>query len=70
MLKTTNDYFIFIYGSSDPFYSVRLDDIKGRDNIMYYVDDEYAHQSVIQTLGEDKMEEVINKIKSILGINE
>jgi len=70
MLKTTDDYFILIYGSSDPFYPVRPADVTGRDNIMIYVDDANAHQSVIQYLPEQMQEEVMNKIKTILDIKE
>ena len=69
MLRTTNDNFIIIYGSSDPFYSMRTADVVGRPNISIYVDDQHAHQSTIQTFDEETMEEIINKIKTILEIN-
>ena len=65
MLKESTDQFILIYGSSDPWYSVRPDDVK-RDNVMIVVDTKHPHTTNISNLESSQRVDVMNKIKSIL----
>ena len=69
MLKNTKDKFIIIYGSSDPFYSVKTDDVDN-PNVTYFVDKENAHSSYIQTLNAEDMAKALALIKEALGVNE
>ena len=68
MLKTTEDQFIIIYGSSDPWYSVRPDDVTGRENISIYVNDNYPHTTNISNFDKEVSAEITTKIKTILGL--
>ena len=68
MLETTNDNFIIIYGSSDPWYAVRPNDVTGRDNISIYVNPNYPHTTSISNFPTEVKNEIINKIKTILEI--
>lgn len=69
MLETTEENFIIIYGSSDPWYSVRPNDVN-RENISIYVSDTTPHGTFIQSFGSTVRNEILNKIKTILEINE
>ena len=69
MLKTTKDQFIMIYGSSDPWYAVRPDDVKDRDNVSIYVNPHYPHTTNISNFDEAVTNEILTKIKTILDIN-
>ena len=68
MLKTTDLQFIIIYGSSDPWYAVRPDDVEGRDNINIYVNTKYPHTASIENFDKFKSGEIIEKIKTILEL--
>lgn len=68
MLKTTDEQFIIIYGSSDPWYSVRPDDVLNRDNISIYVNDNEPHGAKISNFDTEVSEEILSKVKSILGM--
>ena len=68
MLRTTNDKFVIIYGSSDPWYAVRPDDVTDRDNISIYVNPNYPHTTGISNFPTATKNEMMNKIKTILGI--
>ena len=68
MLKTTDQQFIIIYGSSDPWYAVRPDDVTGRDNINIYVNTNYPHTSCIENFDKATSDEIIGKIKTILEL--
>ena len=68
MLATTDQQFVIIYGSSDPWYSVRPNDVTGRDNISIYVNDNYPHTANISNFDKAVKNEIMAKIKSILGI--
>ena len=65
MLQTTDMQFVLIYGSSDPWYSVRPDDVT-RDNIYIAVNTNYPHTANISNFDSDKKVEILNRIKSIL----
>ena len=67
MLKTTNEKFIIIYGSSDPWYSVRPDDVTGRDNISIYVNTSAPHSACISNINARVAEEIITKINQYLS---
>ena len=67
MLATTDQQFVIIYGSSDPWYSVRPDDISGRDNISTYVNTRHPHTSTISNFDKLTKNEILNKIKTILA---
>lgn len=66
MLRTTDDHFIIIYGSSDPYYSLRPKDVHDRDNISIYVNDNRPHSAKISNFDEDVKEEMLAKIRGIL----
>ena len=68
MLEITNDNFIIIYGSSDPWYAVRPNDVTGRDNISIYVNPNYPHTTNISNFPTEVKNEIMNKIKTILEI--
>lgn len=68
MLETTDDNFIIIYGSTDPYYSERIEDVLDKPNISIYVDKYNSHSSVIQTFDEETQQEIINKIKTFLNV--
>ena len=70
MLKTTDDNFIIIYGTSDPFYAERIDDVLDRDNIWICLDYVNAHMSMIQSLDEELSERVIARLKLLLEYQE
>ena len=67
MLQTTEDQFIILYGSSDPWYAVRPDDVNDRDNINIYVNDNYPHTMCISNFDKEVKEEIIAKIQSVLA---
>ena len=67
MLATTNDQFIILYGSSDPWYSVRPQDVE-RDNISIYVDTKHTHDTSVSNFPKSVREEILGKIKTILEI--
>ena len=68
MLATTNDQFIILYGSSDPWYSVRPEDVTNRENISIYVNTHYPHTTSISNYDQMTKSEILNKIKTILEI--
>ena len=68
MLKTTKDQFIILYGSSDPWYSVRPDDVTSRSNINIYVNDNYPHTTNIANYDTNVNQEIMAKVKSILKV--
>ena len=70
MLKTTNDNFIIIYGSSDPWYYLRPTDVTDRENISIYVNDNEPHGANIANFDFEVKEEILNKIKTILGVED
>lgn len=67
MLATTDQNFIIIYGSSDPWYAVRPTDVTGRDNINIYVNDNYPHTSNIANFDAAVKDEILAKINSYLA---
>ena len=67
MLATTNDQFIILYGSSDPWYSVRPQDVE-RDNISIYVDTKHTHDTSVSNFPKSVREEILGKIKAALDI--
>ncbi|MBR0295421.1 MAG: hypothetical protein IJQ67_05930 [Bacilli bacterium] len=68
MLKTTNQKFIIIYGSSDPWYSVRPDDVFDNPNVKIYVDTKHPHTTHIGYFDIEVRTEIINLVKSILHL--
>ena len=68
MLETTEDQFIILYGSSDPWYSVRPQDVEGRDNISIYVNTSHPHTTNIANFDTVTKNEILNKIKTILEV--
>ena len=68
MLETTDLQFIILYGSSDPWYAVRPDDVENRDNISIYVNTSYPHTTTISNFPKSTRTEIINKIKLALGV--
>lgn len=68
MLKTTDQHFIILYGSSDPWYSVRPDDVTGRSNISIYVNDNRPHTTTVANFDPEVRDEILGKIKTILQI--
>ncbi len=68
MLETTDQQFIILYGSSDPWYSVRPEDHDDRDNISIYVNEKYPHTTCIQNYPKAVKEEILGKIKTALGV--
>ncbi len=69
MLATTNDKFVILYGSSDPWYSVRPQDVD-RENVSIYVNTSYTHNTCVSSYPTEVKNEILGKIKSALGINE
>lgn len=68
MLKTSEENFIIIYGSSDPWYAVRPDDVE-RDNVSIYVSETTPHGTFIgSSFGTTIKNEILTKIKTILGM--
>ena len=67
MLATTNKQFVIIYGSSDPWYAVRPDDVD-RDNISIYVNTKHPHGANISNFGTKIQREILSKIKTALGV--
>ena len=67
MLATTNDQFIILYGNSDPWYAVRPTDVN-RENISIYVNPHYPHTTNIQNYDENVKNEILQKIKTALGV--
>ena len=65
MLATTDLQFVILYGSSDPWYAVRPDDVT-RDNINIYVNKNNPHTTSISNFDADETKEILDKIKSIL----
>ena len=43
---------MFIHGSSDPWYAMRMTDIIGKDNIKLYISNKEAHGAKIDNLSE------------------
>lgn len=70
MLKTTEEQFIIIYGSSDPWYSVRPDDVEDRENINIYVNKKHPHGSNVSNFDRKTSANILNKIKGIMGVDE
>lgn len=68
MLKTTDQKFIIIYGSSDPWYSVRPDDVFDNPNVKIYVDTKHPHTTHIGYFEADVKNEIINLVKTILHL--
>ena len=68
MLETTDLQFILLYGSSDPWHSVRPTDVTGKDNISIYVNTSYPHTTVISNFPKATKNEIINKIKVALDV--
>ena len=68
MLETTDQQFIILYGSSDPWYSVRPEDHGDRDNISIYVNEKYPHTTNIQNYPTAVKTEILGKIKTALGV--
>ena len=67
MLATTNDQFIILYGNSDPWYAVRPTDVN-RENVSIYVNPHYPHTTNIQNYDENVKNEILQKIKTALGV--
>ncbi len=67
MLSTTNENFIIIYGSSDPWYAVRPDDVTGRNNINIYVNDNYPHTANIANFDADVKAEIMDKLNTYMN---
>ena len=68
MLKTTEDKFIIIYGSSDPWYAVRPDDVTDRENVSIYVNRKNPHGACIENFDRKVKNEITTKIKTILEL--
>ena len=68
MLKTTSSVFIIIYGSSDPWYSVRPDDVNDRENINIFVHPERTHDAQISNFATSTKNAIMNIIKTTLGV--
>ena len=66
MLSSTELQFILIYGSSDPWYAVRPDDVKDKDNVTIVVNTNRPHTANISNLNSVDRVELLNKIKGIL----
>ncbi|MBO4855758.1 MAG: hypothetical protein J5511_00080 [Bacilli bacterium] len=67
MLATTTKPFVIIYGSSDPWYAVRPDDVD-RENISIYVNTKHPHGANISNFGSKVQREILTKIKTALGV--
>ena len=68
MLQTTDQQFIILYGSSDPWYAVRPSDVEGRDNISIYVNTKHPHTTNVGNYGSKVQKEILGKIKAALGV--
>ena len=68
MLKTTDLQFIILYGSSDPWYSVRPEDVTDRENISIFVNTSYPHTTCISNFSTLKKKDITSKIKKILNV--
>ena len=67
-LGVEEENFIIIYGSSDPWYAVRPDDVE-RDNVSIYVSETTPHGTFIgSSFGTTIKNEILTKIKTILGM--
>ena len=70
MLSTTELKFILIYGSSDPWYAVRPDDPTDNENVTIVVNTNKPHGANISNLNSTERVDLINKIKTILDLNQ
>ena len=68
MLQTTDQQFIILYGSSDPWYAVRPSDVEGRDNISIYVNTTHPHTTTISNFDTIAKNEILSKVKAALDI--
>ena len=68
MLQTTEDEFVIIYGSSDPWYAVRPDDVTDRENISIYVNKKHPHGACISNFDSQAKKRITLRIKAALGI--
>ncbi len=64
-IKTTDEQIIMIYGSGDPWYSVRIDDVS-RDNVHIFVHPSNNHNTEINNLPAAQKSQVIELLKQYL----
>lgn len=58
-IQETDQKIMFIYGASDPWYGVRIDDVYGKENIKIYVDPNNTHNSTTLTLPAEQRKEAL-----------
>ena len=64
-IKTTDEQIIMLYGSGDPWYSVRIDDVS-RDNVHIFVHTANNHNTEIDNLPAAQKSQVIDLLKQYL----
>lgn len=57
-IKTTDEKLIMIYGISDPWYSVRINDVE-RENVHIFVHPEHNHKAAIGNFPESQKSQII-----------
>lgn len=66
LIDTTDAKLVFIYGSSDPWYSLRVKDTDN-ENVKVYVNDEKPHSVRIAHFDEETAQEISGVIAEALG---
>ena len=64
-IKTTDEKFIMIYGASDPWYSVRINDVQ-RENVHIFVHPEDNHDVTIANFPEPQKSQIIALLKKYM----
>ena len=64
-INTTDEQVIMIYGNSDPWYSVRIPDVK-RDNVHIFVHPSNNHNSAIENFPESQKSQIEALIKQYM----
>ncbi len=64
-IKTTDEKIIMIYGNSDPWYAVRINDV-ARDNVHIFVHPSNNHMSAITLFPEAQRNQILNLLVEYL----
>lgn len=57
-INNTKQKIMFIHGSSDPWYAMRINDVLNKDNIKMYVSNKASHRTKIEHLTNSEINEV------------
>ena len=64
-IQTTDEKIIMIYGNSDPWYSVRINDVE-RDNVHIFVHPSNNHMSAISNFPEAQRNQILNLLREYM----